>query len=395
MQIVFSCSSCGKKFQKDSILSGKKARCSGCGHVFVIPTPSTVRPPRGAAPVAASASSSGKTRGAAERRPSLPSPSIPDSAVDDPYGLNDVPVGPVAAPALPSVDNEYDAPVLPRRAPASSPGQKSKGSSWASRDRGSLFDGLPGFVYFGVLAVLALGFLLTLISPAAGAYLFFGGGVLSFLVLFLYGAAGVIIVPFSDGLLTGLLCWFCPFYILGYTIREWDAMKGPFLSYIASFGVVIVMAIALPGLNAMRHNIDRQDGALPAGFSGAGDPAEVPPGFLRPAPGPPSGFEPPPAQSPAPPPGVQQPVMAYSIVVMVSGLSNREAARQFADRLTELIRRVSSGYQLSNSGSGGPLSMYRIGFEGSVDVQRFADQITWARVVRVAGNSIEVDASGR
>ena len=122
-------------------------------------------------------------------------------------------------------------------------------------------------------------------SPSIGAYVFLGTGVLSFLVLFLYGFAGVVILPFSDSVLRGILCWICPFYFLGYLFREWDRMKGCFLSYVVSFGVVIFMAIALPGLNAARHDLPKVPGGQPAAAAanfanvaqaGFGQPAEFP-----------------------------------------------------------------------------------------------------------------------
>ena len=88
MLIVFSCGNCGRKFEKDESLAGKKARCKDCGHVFVIPTPS-----RRPAPVAA------PTRMAAAVDAGRPGPSPNHSAtpqftkvVEDPYGFNDVPI---------------------------------------------------------------------------------------------------------------------------------------------------------------------------------------------------------------------------------------------------------------------------------------------------------------
>jgi hypothetical protein len=176
---------------------------------------------------------------------------------------------------------------------------------------------LPGIVYLIVLGALGSGFLSTLVSPRIGAYIFLGSGVLSFLVLFVYGLVGVVVLPFSDGVLTGILCWVCPPYLLGYVYREWDAMKGVFLSYIASFGVVILMAIALPALNAIRQDIPpmaRQRPAAPPAFAD-GPPADFPrpavPPFSRPPFAPPPGFQPP------------APAMTNSITLKVTGLRIR------------------------------------------------------------------------
>ena len=62
------------------------------------------------------------------------------------------------------------------------------------------------------------------------------------------------------------------------------------------------------------------------------------------------------------------------------------------DKLTELVKKVSGGFQISGSGGGGR-STYSIAMQNAMDVKAFADQITWARVTRVSGQTIEIDAS--
>ena len=89
-------------------------------------------------------------------------------------------------------------------------------------------------------------------------------------------------------------------------------MKGVFLSYIASFGVVVLMAIALPALNARRQDMPRATSnrrpVAPPVFA-AGPPVDFP----RPAV--------PPLSRPrfAPPPGVQPLAMTNSITLIVLG----------------------------------------------------------------------------
>jgi hypothetical protein len=78
--------------------------------------------------------------------------------------------------------------------------------------------------------------------------------------------------------------------------------------------------------------------------------------------------------------------------VIVSGIRDDQAGKDFSDKLTELAKRVSNGFQFSNSG-GGSKSTYQITPLNPIDVQVFADQITWAKVTRVRGRTIEVDAS--
>ena len=40
MVIVLNCSGCGKRYEVDGSLAGKKSRCKQCGEVFPIPVPS-------------------------------------------------------------------------------------------------------------------------------------------------------------------------------------------------------------------------------------------------------------------------------------------------------------------------------------------------------------------
>ena len=86
--------------------------------------------------------------------------------------------------------------------------------------------------------------------------------------------------------------------------------------------------------------------------------------------------------------------MSNSITLVVSGINSRQAGKTFGDKLTDLAGRVSGGFQLSGSGGGGR-SMYSIAMRKAIDVRAFADQITWAKVTRVSGNTIEVDASAQ
>ncbi len=384
MLLVFSCANCGRKFEKDDSLAGKKGRCKDCGYVFVIPTPSR-RPepvPVGSAGRDLTAVNS---RGPTSHSSRSPEPSY-EEAVEDPYGLEDLPVANLEPePEFATIDDD-DEIALPRRFAPTPSRPKTKRSSGRDSSVG-FFDGIPGVVYLIIAVALGLGFLITLASPSIGAYVFLGAGVLSFLVLFLYGLAGVVILPFSDSVLSGFLCWICLPYLLGYVFREWDRMKGPFLSLVASFGVIFFMAIALPGLNAMRTDLPRmprnQPADPPADFG-----AEPPAGFSQP------GSPPLAAQQPPAPPGVEPPIMSSSITVNVTGLSSRKAGHAFGDQLRELVKRVSAGYQISGTGGAGR-SSYMISMQNTLDVKAFAEQITWAKVTRVFGQTIEVDATAR
>src|SRR5262245_16964298 len=281
MLITFSCDFCGKVFQKDSSFAGRKARCKDCGQVFIIPgllskAGSGMATDPGRAGGGSFSPSQPELSRPARARPALPPqgdrPTVPNprprpsassvDGVDDPFGLNDVPASskPVSTPT-PAPYQAVEEEVLPRRvAPISS--KSGKRRSGSSRNEGiGAFAGLPGIVYLVDVGILGLGLAISAISAQIGGYILLGGGVLSFLVPFLYGLAGVLIVPFRERFFAGLGCWLCPPFLLGYVITRWDAMKGPFLSYIASFGVAIVVAIALPGVAG------RNRAALPSGFT--------------------------------------------------------------------------------------------------------------------------------
>ena len=101
-------------------------------------------------------------------------------------------------------------------------------------------------------------------------------------------------------------------------------------------------------------------------------------------PGPGPGF---PGLATPPPAGA-----ANAITVNVTGIRDDQAVKDFSDRLTDLVKLFVNDYQFSGSGGGGK-STYRITSHDPIDVQSFADQITWAKVTRVRGRTIEVDAS--
>ena len=116
------------------------------------------------------------------------------------------------------------------------------------------------------------------------------------------------------------------------------------------------------------------------------------PGGQRPGPR----FPTPDGQPPSPGfPGLATPPPAggpNAITVIVTGIRDDQAGKDFSDRLTELVKNFGDQFQFSSTGGGGK-STYQITPLNPVDVHAFADQITWAKVKRVRGRTIEVDAS--
>jgi hypothetical protein len=201
--------------------------------------------------------------------------------------------------------------------------------------------------------------------------------------------AGVTIRPFRDGVLNGFLCSFMPPYLLGYVIKEWEMMKGPFLSYLASFGVVIVMATALPGLAALRPGVPVAARKVPPPAQpGPVSPFEVPtdlPGMPKQLPV--RGFPPP--RMPGPPPGVQPPAMTNAITLVVIGLKTEAQKKDIGEKLVALLARVSGGYQLSASDIGGR-PQYQITTVNALDVREFVGRIDGVRVTGVSGQTVEL-----
>jgi len=211
----------------------------------------------------------------------------------------------------------------------------------------------------------------------------------------------MIVIPFSESVPCGLMNLFVPFYGLYYLVTRQDAMKGVFLANLSGRGVLILMAVMLPAVASARRAaqgaVASNEQAAPNRSIAPAPAAGAQPDF---APGTPPGFRgprfvPPGMQRPgALPPGVQAPDMPNSITLIVSGLDDQSAGKAFGDKLTELVRKVSGGFQLSGSGGGGR-STYSIKMTNNLDVKAFADQITWARVTRVSGQTIEIDASAQ
>jgi DNA-directed RNA polymerase subunit RPC12/RpoP len=137
MAVVFSCANCGKRFEVDSSVADKKAKCKQCGHIFLIPTP------RAVAPQPASRQPASR-RGEAEAWPARQAAPVPDPF--DRFGLDEPMSAPKPASStyLPSYAEEEELPP-PKRIGPTPPGPRneSSGSRWSS-DRRGFWDGIPG-----------------------------------------------------------------------------------------------------------------------------------------------------------------------------------------------------------------------------------------------------------
>lgn len=276
MTIAFPCERCGHRFEVDRALAGKKCRCKKCGHVFIIPVPRQSR--EASAPIQSFDASGGAASTAGPRRPPSPAaprpsrldppkqpaappvPSILDD-IDDPYDL-----GNSTAPALkraapePHEDEEF----IPPRGPKPIPSRPKKKKRNRSGD--AWYENVPGWVWLSVLGVYGTLFLLALASPSMSVVLF---GVLFLTVMALYavGAIGMLIVPFRESGVCGLMYLFVPFYALYYLMTRWSDMRQWFLTSLSGVGLAVVMGVALPFLG-IRHTGGARVPAHAAGGGG-------------------------------------------------------------------------------------------------------------------------------
>lgn len=271
MTIAFPCENCGNRFEVDGALAGKKCRCKKCGHVFVIPvphrpagtpapppSPSPSRPPLrtfdstgqatspdGARPRAAAPTPRTSRLDPPPRpKPAPAPPPVPNFLDDDdPYAIGDEP-----APVLtrlgappPGADEEFLPPRGPKPAP-SAPKKKKK-----KRTAGSWFENVPGWAWLAVVGTYGLLFLLALASSTmAGVFAVVMG--LTIVGLYLVGGIGMLVVPFRESVVCGLLYLFLPFYALYYLITRWQDMRPWFLTSLSGVGLAVVSALLLPAV---------------------------------------------------------------------------------------------------------------------------------------------------
>jgi hypothetical protein len=236
-------------------------------------------------------------------------------------------------------------------------------------------------------------------SPRPLALVFATAAVVVPVVLWMYAQVGLIVVPFRESYLCGVMNLFLPFYGLYYLVSRWDVMRGVFFACIAAVGIVIVPATFLPAvaqahrsaraeapntgrraqrpLTAPSQAARQRDEAAPIPAPGFPGLIGTPPGWLAPG-------------VPAPP--MQSPDISTSISLLATGLNDQPSRQAFGDKLGELARKVSGGFLISSSASGGK-STYSVSMVNPVDVQTFADQITWAKVTKIAGQTITIDAT--
>ena len=321
-----------------------------------------------------------------------------------------------------------------------------------SKKRGGgyeIFDPVPAKFYLGLLGVVAFFGVWSLVH-ASGIVLLIGVlGMVSF-GLIMYGQIGIVVIPFFESVACGLLC-FLPIYPFYYLIMWWSAMRGSVLNSLAGVaiaGVALSLCIWLL-LPAIAAEMDRNEAARASTtVAGARGPAFNPPppggmnfgpaapdpvavGQSNPAgpnvaaagPGPggrlapgrdpggrlpfgpragfglPSGFGRPQGTGPGvgPPPGFGGPGFAppgnapaagapeETVTIRVANMVDEETSALFNEKLGEVIR----GAQFRGTGGGGrwTYTVWPV-----ADVQALADKLTFAKVTKVQGRTIQVEA---
>ena len=205
MEHTFFCDNCGKRFDVDAALAGKRARCKDCHHEFVIP---------GLAP-------------AAVAKPDPPRPNAGSRAPQpyDPYPLEDLPANP---PRLGKPVDEFT-----HRRRRSEPN-----FGWAVPLT------IVGLVLEFVLFSTAF-YLLKRENPFP-CVMAIGWFMIGYYALLLFGLLLCYIVAFSEDSLQGCLCLFCPPYLFYYLATRWDAMWRPSFMMLSGVGLLIVGTISTP-----------------------------------------------------------------------------------------------------------------------------------------------------
>jgi HEAT repeat protein len=230
--IVLNCPQCQRKYEFDSLLAGKNAKCKDCGLVFAIPVP------RGRTSEAAPARDPGALAAA-------PATSYWEEA------LGDVPSSSSAAgaPGAFADDDEYFQ-ALPR---AAYPARKGKASSGRATDP-SIGITVAGWYFALSMLLLIMMSIWFAVSTSGQAQVrgIFGFCIIGIqllgAVVGVWGGIWLLVIAFKETIGQGLLTLFVPCYALYYTFSRWEQTKGAFALQLADFGSVILFAIIGAGV---------------------------------------------------------------------------------------------------------------------------------------------------
>jgi hypothetical protein len=362
---TFFCPNCGKRFDREESLAGRKARCKDCQHVFVIP-----------------AAADHRTAHAARSQPGPSSARsanlAPNRTVDDPYEIEETPsLLPVPyGEAEPGADSDA-LPHTRRSGPVKKKARRTGGNDFAWVGPLTL-----GGIGLEVVLLLLFGtFTYAGFSTAAAVIISIMGIV--YTAMLVTGSILCCVVPFFESVMHGLLYLFVPFYSLYYLITRWPAMKRPFTLLLSVSVLPIAAALFLPAIQAARQAALRaqekqQTAASDPEFAASALPAPAP----EPAPAPPATPAPP---SPAPTNGI---TLELTMPAGIDGQTALAMGRKIGQRVGVIARELDPGVFQLLVGRRGDLLTATI--TPMRDPQAFADRINFGTVTAVRGRIISV-----
>jgi DNA-directed RNA polymerase subunit RPC12/RpoP len=360
MAYTFFCPSCGKRFDKEENLAGKKARCKDCQHVFIIPAAAGPR----SAPVARTQPRPSPARSAS------PAPSFP---ANDPYGLDESPVVHPGRDPYAITDDEDYVPLQPVR-PGATAARKPK------RQSGNEFAWVQpltvGFIGLEIILLLLTGYLMCAQRPGAATVaaetfdkIAFGMALLGIVVL--------LIIAFRESVPQGFLC-FIPCYPLYYYYSRWPATKPPFLITLSVVTLRLLAIVSLYAISVSPLADPRAERKQPEALANvAATTVTSPP---RPAAAPASA-PPTPVQLLSPPGGI-------SLVLNVSGVVDPKVAAAMGRRIALIALELDpAARQIRYVRQGNQLIFW---FAPLRDAQAYADRVNFGTVTSVKGGTIIV-----
>ncbi len=264
IRIVLNCPDCGRRYEVDAALAGKKSRCKDCGKVFSIP---------GQAGLVAD-----KSRG---ERPSPQIATAPprkrqwESVLDDEPTSLKASRGPAGI-----IDDDLPLPPPPRAGYATRAYKPSYQSSHGNNpDVGITIAGL----YILLLIVVGLGFWIWM--SAAEPTPERQGQIFALATLFLHGIAcflgfsgwiWVLVLAFRERLEQGLLCMLVPCYQFYYICTRWEDTRGAFTLKMLPLLNIVLLVVVGAGIRGISQATAEEGSSIEASATETREPASGP-----------------------------------------------------------------------------------------------------------------------
>jgi hypothetical protein len=247
--VKFVCEHCGHEFELDESLAGRSGRCKRCGHGMTVPSAGFRLKP-----IEEDQSPGSEL---SEKRQEIALETAPAPRAREPR-LELAPVGKEAEPGIIpeefvadrapyELDKEFEPPPS-AVSPPSSPVLMTARAGWRHSVAAVLkkMAALEDFVYLALMAFWLIGAVAFLFELKPLAWTMLGVLTICSIILLLLGGFEIVVKPFKESILHGLLVLLVPFYVFYYVATRWKEMKGPFRKAIGAFGpLLILIALAL------------------------------------------------------------------------------------------------------------------------------------------------------